>query len=54
VRRRTLTVCAARAFAQAEGGESLIATMIGTLMALTRREPAKPQTGRASPVIAGH
>jgi hypothetical protein len=45
VRRRTLTVCAARAFAQAEGAESLIATMIGTLMALTRREPVKPQTG---------
>jgi hypothetical protein len=45
VRRRTLTVCAARAFAQAEGTESRIATMIGTLMALTRRVPAKPQTG---------
>jgi hypothetical protein len=43
VRRRTLTVCAARAFVQAEGAES--PTMIGTLMALTRREPAKPQTG---------
>jgi hypothetical protein len=42
VRRRTLTVCAARAFAQAEGTESQIATMIGTLMALTR---PKPQTG---------
>jgi uncharacterized protein (TIGR00369 family) len=42
---RTLTVCEARAFAQAEGAESLIATMTGTLMALTRREPAKPQAG---------
>ena len=40
---RTLTVCEARAFAQIDGAESLIATMTGTLMALTRREPAKPQ-----------
>jgi uncharacterized protein (TIGR00369 family) len=38
---RTLTVCEARAFAQADGVESLIATMTGTLMALARREPAK-------------
>ena len=40
---RTLTVCEARAFAEADGAESLIATMTGTLMALTRREPVKPQ-----------
>jgi uncharacterized protein (TIGR00369 family) len=33
---RTLTVCEARAFAEADGVESLIATMTGTLMALTR------------------
>src|SRR3981189_822673 len=39
---RTLTVCEARAFAQADGVESLIATMTGTLMALTWREPARP------------
>jgi len=42
---RTLTVCEARAFAQADGAESLIATMTGTLMALTRREPGKPLAG---------
>jgi uncharacterized protein (TIGR00369 family) len=34
---RTLTVCEARAFAQADGLETLIATMTGTLMALQRR-----------------
>jgi uncharacterized protein (TIGR00369 family) len=34
---RTLTVCEARAFAEADGIESLIATMTGTLMALPRR-----------------
>jgi uncharacterized protein (TIGR00369 family) len=34
---RTLTVCEARAFAQADGVETLIATMTGTLMALQRR-----------------
>src|SRR5882762_4104650 len=39
---RTLTVCEARAFAVHHGVESLIATMTGTLMALTRREPARP------------
>jgi len=33
---RTLTVCEARAFAEADGVESLIATMTGTLMVLTR------------------
>ncbi len=39
---RTLTVCEARAFAQIDGVESLIATMTGTLMALTRRARAEP------------
>jgi uncharacterized protein (TIGR00369 family) len=34
---RTLTVCEARAFAEADGIETLIATMTGTLMALTPR-----------------
>src|ERR1700687_2140801 len=34
---RTLTVCEARAFAQAGGSETLIATMTGTLMALAPR-----------------
>jgi uncharacterized protein (TIGR00369 family) len=34
---RTLTVCEARAFAQTDGVETLIATMTGTLMALPRR-----------------
>ena len=34
---RTLTVCEARAFAEHDGIESLIATMTGTLMALPRR-----------------
>jgi len=34
---RTLTVCEARAFAQTGGAEGLIATMTGTLIALTPR-----------------
>jgi acyl-coenzyme A thioesterase PaaI-like protein len=34
---RTLAVCEARAFAQTDGTEILIATMTGTLMALPRR-----------------
>jgi uncharacterized protein (TIGR00369 family) len=34
---RTLTVCEARAFAEIDGAETLIATMTGTLMALPRR-----------------
>jgi uncharacterized protein (TIGR00369 family) len=34
---RTLTVCEARAFAQADGVETLIATMTGTLMAMIPR-----------------
>jgi len=35
---RTLTVCEARAYATHDGGETLIATMSGTLMALAARE----------------
>ena len=35
---RTLTVCEARAFAEADGVENLIATMTGTLMALMPRD----------------
>ena len=38
---RTLTVCEARAFAENDGVESLVATMTGTLMALQRREGEK-------------
>jgi uncharacterized protein (TIGR00369 family) len=34
---RTLTVCEARAYAQTDGGETLIASMTGTLMALVPR-----------------
>jgi uncharacterized protein (TIGR00369 family) len=34
---RTLTVCEARAYAQTDGGETLVATMTGTLMALVPR-----------------
>ncbi len=34
---RTLTVCEARAFAESDGVETLVATMTGTLMALPRR-----------------
>lgn len=34
---RTLTVCEAHAFAQADGVEALVATMTGTLMALLPR-----------------
>jgi len=42
---RTLTVCEARAFAEIDGVETLVATMTGTLMALTPREPATAQAG---------
>jgi uncharacterized protein (TIGR00369 family) len=34
---RTLTVCEARAFAETDGAEILVATMTGTLMALPQR-----------------
>jgi len=37
---RTLTIAEARAFALRDGGEHLIATMTGTLMAMPRREVA--------------
>ena len=37
---RTLTISEARAYAQRDGAEHLIATMTGTLMAMHRREPA--------------
>ena len=40
---RTLTICEARAFAENDGVESLVATMTGTLMALQRREGEKAQ-----------
>ena len=42
---RTLTVCQARAFAEQDGAETLVATMTGTLMALARRGPASSQDG---------
>jgi uncharacterized protein (TIGR00369 family) len=42
---RTLTVCEARAFAEFDGVETLVATMTGTLMALTPRQPATVQAG---------
>ena len=37
---RTLTVCEARAYAERDGTENLVATMTGTLMALPRRGDA--------------
>jgi acyl-coenzyme A thioesterase PaaI-like protein len=40
---RTLTICEARAYAERDGTEHLVATMTGTLMALQRREPANSQ-----------
>jgi uncharacterized protein (TIGR00369 family) len=40
---RTLTICDARADAERDGAEHLVATMTGTLMALARREPANSQ-----------
>ena len=40
---RTLTICDARAYAERDGAEYLVATMTGTLMALARREPANSQ-----------
>jgi len=47
---RTLTVSEARAYAIRDGGEHLIATMTGTLMAMTRREPASVSGRTLSPV----
>ena len=43
---RTLTVCEARAYATHNGGETLIATMSGTLMALAAREGAAKDRAR--------
>jgi len=40
---RTLTICDARAYAERDGAEHLIATMTGTLMALQRRDAANSQ-----------
>jgi uncharacterized protein (TIGR00369 family) len=40
---RTLTVCEARAFAEHQGMETLIATMTGTLMAMTPRKQLQPR-----------
>ncbi len=40
---RTLTICDARAYAERDGAEHLVATMTGTLMALQQRDPAKSQ-----------
>ena len=40
---RTLTICDARAYAERGGVEHLVATMTGTLMALTPRAPANSQ-----------
>ncbi len=37
------TLCDARAYAERDGAEHLVATMTGTLMALARREPANSQ-----------
>ena len=41
---RALTVCEARAYAMHDGAETLIATMSGTLMALSSRDGAKDRT----------
>jgi uncharacterized protein (TIGR00369 family) len=45
---RTLTVCEARAYATHNGKETLIATMTGTLMALTSGEGASPERGHVA------
>lgn len=46
---RTLTISEARAYALRDGGEHLIATMTGTLMAMQRREAASPAVRAMSP-----
>lgn len=46
---RTLTISEARAYALRDGGEHLIATMTGTLMAMVRREPASPSEQAPAP-----
>jgi uncharacterized protein (TIGR00369 family) len=40
---RTLTVCEAQAFAEHQGTETLIATMTGTLIAMTPRDQLQPR-----------
>ena len=46
---RTLTISEALAYAHRDGGEHLIATMTGTLMAMQRREPASTFRPALSP-----
>ncbi|MBN8991172.1 MAG: PaaI family thioesterase [Rhizobiales bacterium] len=46
---RTLTVCEARAYADEDGNETLVATMTGTLMALPRRASAPLQNKAVAP-----
>ena len=46
---RTLTIAEARAYAIRDGGEHLIATMTGTLMAMQRREGASASERVLSP-----
>lgn len=46
---RTLTISEGRAYAIRDGGEHLIATMTGTLMAMARREPASKSGQTLSP-----
>ena len=46
---RTLTIAEARAYALRDGGEHLIATMTGTLMAMHRREGAQKAERALSP-----
>jgi len=46
---RTLTVCEARAYADEDGNETLVATMTGTLMALPRRASAPLQNKALAP-----
>jgi uncharacterized protein (TIGR00369 family) len=43
---RTITVCDAQAFASDEGGERLVATMTGTLMALFGRDRIRDRDAR--------
>ena len=46
---RTLTISEARAHALRDGGEHLIATMTGTLMAMARREATSASERALSP-----
>jgi uncharacterized protein (TIGR00369 family) len=46
---RTLTICEARAYAERDGAEHLVATMTGTLMALQRRQPANSPVSALAP-----